>query len=212
MARGAAIEVRLNAESPAAGFRPETGTIAAITPPPGLRFETGVAAGSQVTAFYDSMIAKLIASGADRAEAVRRLQTGIAELAVFGLPTNQLFLRDIAAHPNFIAGHLTTRFLDEAFPGGWRPDAPVRDAECIAASCAWMLRAAEHAPPHLGPMVVPRRLPHSRPRRATRPDHALPYAPANRNGPSPSRAPPVVTASPSTQPHTMPKRLNPAMS
>ncbi len=150
-ASGAAIEVRLNAESPGASFRPETGTIGAITAPQGLRFETGVAAGSAVTAFYDSMIAKLIARGADRAEAVRRLQTGLDELAVFGLPTNQSFLRAVVANPDFVAGRLTTRFLDEAFPGGWRPQTTIRDADCIAASCGWMLQAGKDAPAHLGP-------------------------------------------------------------
>ena len=143
--RGAAIEIRVNAEAPGAGFRPEVGTIAALAAPAGqgLRFETGVADGSEVTPFYDSMIAKLIAHGEDRADAVRRLQTGLQDLAVFGVGTNQRFLQDVVAHPAFIEGRLTTRFLDEAFPGGWQPDGAPAAEDWMAAACAWMLAAAD---------------------------------------------------------------------
>ena len=152
---GSAIEVRLNAEAPGAGFRPEVGEIAGLVVPvgEGLRFDTGVETGSVVTPFYDSMLAKLIAHGADRLEAVRRLRAGLQGLAVFGVGTNQRFLQAVAACPEFVAGRLTTRFLDEAFPGGWQPQPSSGATERLAAVAAWMLRAAGSLP-ELGPWTT----------------------------------------------------------
>ncbi|MDT7952856.1 MAG: biotin carboxylase N-terminal domain-containing protein [Acetobacteraceae bacterium] len=122
--RGSAIELRLNAEDPAAGFRPQLGRILAYSAPsgPGLRVDSGVAVGSEVTPYYDSLLLKLIAHAPTRDAAVARLHAGLQRLVVLGVGTNQAFLRDVLRHPAF-DGVLTTGFITEAFPEGWRPPA-----------------------------------------------------------------------------------------
>jgi len=146
--RGAAIEARLNAEDPAHDYRPGTGTLLRFDAPrgEGIRVETGVEAGFVVTPHYDSMLAKVIAFAPDRTEAAARLTAALDRLVVLGVPCNQAFLRDILAHPAFRAGRLTTRFLEEVFPAGWRPadgDATlVRDA----AVAAWLASQDSTAP------------------------------------------------------------------
>jgi acetyl/propionyl-CoA carboxylase alpha subunit len=142
---GHAIEARLCAEDPAQAYRPGTGTILRFDPPQaaGLRADTGVEAGSEVTPHYDSLLAKLIAHGADRAKARDRLAGALDGLVALGVPTNQAFLADIVDQPAFRSGHLTTRFLEEAFPAGWH-DQP-SDAAELAAVAAWLAQAAEAA-------------------------------------------------------------------
>jgi 3-methylcrotonyl-CoA carboxylase alpha subunit len=114
-ARGWAIEVRLNAEDPAHDYAPQAGTLATFEVPraPGVRLDSGVRAGSVVPIFYDSMLAKIIVSGADRAGAIARLQTTLGQTRVTGLPTNLPLLRAIAADVTFAAGDTTTGFLEE---------------------------------------------------------------------------------------------------
>lgn len=120
--RGHAIEVRLNAERPDEGFLPATGRFLDVVPPRGLRFDSGVAAGSEVGTHYDSMLAKLIAHGADRDTARQRLIAGLEQLAMPGVAVNQAFLADCLRAPVFAEGHATTAFLEESFPDGWRPE------------------------------------------------------------------------------------------
>lgn len=119
-ARGAAIELRINAEDPAAGFRPQLGRISQYAAPegPGLRVDSGVREGSEVTPFYDSLLLKLIAHGPTRDAAVARLDAGLRHLVVLGVGTNQGFLRDVVRDPAF-NDVLTTGFIAEAFPNGW---------------------------------------------------------------------------------------------
>ncbi|MGD9864804.1 MAG: biotin carboxylase N-terminal domain-containing protein [Pseudodonghicola sp.] len=120
--RGHAIEVRINAERPGEGFLPTTGRFADVVAPEGLRFDSGVAAGSEVGTSYDSMLAKLIAHGPDRDSARRRLIAGLSDLAMPGVGTNQAFLADCLRAGDFAAGWATTDFLAESFPQGWAPD------------------------------------------------------------------------------------------
>jgi 3-methylcrotonyl-CoA carboxylase alpha subunit len=138
--RGAAIEARLNAEDPAEGYRPGTGTLLRFDPPggDGVRVDTGARAGTTITPHYDSLLAKIIASGTDRNEAVARLGTALERLVVLGVTTNQAFLRDIVGQPRFHAGELTTRFLDEAFPDGWRAATDMAALARDAAIAVWM--------------------------------------------------------------------------
>ena len=138
VARGSAIELRLNAEDPAAGFRPQLGRISAYSAPsgPGVRVDSGVGAGSEVTPYYDSLLLKLIAHAPTRDAAVARLDAGLQRLVVLGVGTNQGFLRDVIRHPAF-DGVLTTGFIAEAFPDGWRapvPSAGLLGAVAIAAA------------------------------------------------------------------------------
>ncbi len=116
--RGHAIEVRLYAEDPYTGFTPQVGVIARFDQEralqfPGIRIDSGVATGSQVTPFYDAMIAKIIAYGRTRGEATRRLQRAIAEAALFGLRTNARFLSDLLGSEEFQAATMYTSLLDE---------------------------------------------------------------------------------------------------
>jgi acetyl/propionyl-CoA carboxylase alpha subunit len=132
---GHAIEARIAAERADLGFQPVTGELAAVEAPRGLRFDTGVAAGSCVSLYYDSLLAKAVAHGADRSAALMRLVAGLSDLTLLGLPTTQAFLRDALGHPLFKDGKATTRFIETAFPGGWKPDPNelrlLRAAACV---------------------------------------------------------------------------------
>ncbi|HET7547043.1 MAG TPA: acetyl-CoA carboxylase biotin carboxylase subunit [Usitatibacter sp.] len=113
-AAGHAIEVRLCAESPANDFLPETGRIGLMRAPAtgdDVRLETGVREGDTVSVFYDPMIAKVVAWGADRAEAARRLQSALAEMEILGVKTNLALLERVARHPAFLAGETDTAFI-----------------------------------------------------------------------------------------------------
>lgn len=121
MPRGHAIEVRLNAERPDQGFIPATGQVIDLVAPRGLRLDTGVAPGSEISVHYDSMIAKLIAHGPTREDARARLLSGLESLALPGIATNQAFLADCLRAPAFMEAGATTGFLAENFGGGWQP-------------------------------------------------------------------------------------------
>ncbi|MDB5027876.1 MAG: Carbamoyl-phosphate synthase chain ATP-binding [Candidatus Eremiobacteraeota bacterium] len=113
--RGWAIEARLNAEDPAHDFLPQSGTIAAFDVPraPGVRLDAGFRAGSEVPVYYDSMLAKIIVWGTDRAAAIARMDATLRETRVAGVATNLPLLRAIVADEAYRAGDTTTSFLDE---------------------------------------------------------------------------------------------------
>jgi len=113
--RGAAVEVRLYAEDPRS-FLPQAGRVETLRLPSSVRVDTGVAEGDEVGTSYDPMIAKLIASGATRDEALDRLTAALAETEVGGVTTNLPFLRWLVRHPTFRAGEATTAFLVEHPP------------------------------------------------------------------------------------------------
>lgn len=113
--RGHAIEVRLYAEDPNQGFLPSTGTLAQFNEPvgPGIRVDSGIATGDEVTQFYDPLIAKLIVYAENRAAAIARLQNAMARIVVLGVTTNSSLLMAIAAHPAYSEGQTYTSFLEE---------------------------------------------------------------------------------------------------
>jgi acetyl/propionyl-CoA carboxylase alpha subunit len=113
--RGAAVEVRLYAEDPRT-FLPQTGRIERLRLPTSVRVESAVAEGDEIALAYDPMIAKLIASGADRAQAFDRLAAALDETEVVGPVTNLPFLRWLAVHPAVRAGETTTAFLSDHPP------------------------------------------------------------------------------------------------
>jgi 3-methylcrotonyl-CoA carboxylase alpha subunit len=117
--RGWSIEARLNAEDPAHDFLPQSGTLAAFDVPraPGVRVDSGFRAGSEVPVYYDSMLAKIIVWGADRAAAIARMSETLRETTVAGIATNLPLLRAIAGDAAYRAGDTTTSFLDERMPG-----------------------------------------------------------------------------------------------
>jgi 3-methylcrotonyl-CoA carboxylase alpha subunit len=113
--RGHAIEVRIYAEDPAHNFLPSTGSIQLFQLPegPGVRVDSGIAKGDEISQFYDPMIAKLIVYGEDRPAAIARLQHTLARSAIAGVITNSSLLQAISNHPAFQAGHTHTSFLEE---------------------------------------------------------------------------------------------------
>jgi 3-methylcrotonyl-CoA carboxylase alpha subunit len=112
--RGHAIEVRLYAEDPANGYLPSTGEVLVFEPPraPGVRVDTGITAGSEVSVHYDPMLAKLIVVAEDRPAAIERLRAALDAFAVLGVATNTRLLRAIADNADFQAGNATTAFLE----------------------------------------------------------------------------------------------------
>jgi acetyl/propionyl-CoA carboxylase alpha subunit len=114
-ARGWAIEARINAEDPANAYLPAIGTITRFDTPsgPGVRLDAGVRAGSNVSIYYDSMLAKLIAYGPDRTSAVERLTAALENFRIEGVRTNVPLLLRIARDVTFRAGYTTTAFLTE---------------------------------------------------------------------------------------------------
>ena len=111
LAGGHAIEVRLCAEDPLQGFLPQTGRVALWRAPEALRVEHALESGLEISPFYDSMAAKLIAHGATREEALRLLRKQLDACLLFGVPTNQDFLLAALAHREFEAGRATTGFI-----------------------------------------------------------------------------------------------------
>ena len=113
--RGHAIECRLNAEDPSRNFMPSPGVIQRYIMPggPGVRVDSAVHQGSVIPPFYDSMFAKLITRGADRAQAVARMRAALDELEIEGVATNVDLLRAILNDPHFEEGRLSTRFIEE---------------------------------------------------------------------------------------------------
>jgi acetyl/propionyl-CoA carboxylase alpha subunit len=127
--RGHAVEVRLYAEDPRS-FLPQAGRIERLRLPSGVRVDAGVEEGDEVALAYDPMIAKLIAHGPTRAEALARLRDALDETEVAGVVTNLPFLRWLAAHPALRAGETTTAFLVDhpplSDPPSRLPEAPWR--------------------------------------------------------------------------------------
>ena len=131
--RGCAIEARVCAENPAAGFAPEIGALVGYREPrgEGVRVDSGVRSGSQVTPYYDSMLAKVIAHADDRPTAARRLATALDDTVLLGVHSNLGFLADLLRHDHF-AQVLSTHYIERAFPAGWQPRAD--DGLAIAAA------------------------------------------------------------------------------
>lgn len=119
---GHAIEARLYAEDPYAGFAPQTGPVLLFRPEaaarPGIRIDAGIAEGGCVTPFYDPMVAKVIAHGRDRADAIRRLRAALEDAPLLGPTTNGRFLRDLLDHEAFRNATMHTTLLDEWHENG----------------------------------------------------------------------------------------------
>ncbi|MGL4339550.1 MAG: pyruvate carboxylase [Rhodoglobus sp.] len=114
--RGAALQCRITTEDPASGFRPDTGKITTYRSPggAGIRLDGGtVAAGAQISPYFDSMLVKMICRGRNFAEAVTRARRGLAEFRLRGVTTNIPFLQAVLDDPDFIAGDVSTPFIEE---------------------------------------------------------------------------------------------------
>lgn len=119
---GHAIEARVNAESPAHGFMPTPGTLTVWAAPEGadVRVDTACFPGWTITPYYDSLLAKVVARGEDRASAIDRLRSALAHLRVEGVDTNVAFARDVLDEPDVRAGNVHTRWLEDVFMPNWR--------------------------------------------------------------------------------------------
>ena len=124
--RGHAIECRVYAEDPAGGFLPSTGKLLQFIEPrgPGIRVDSGFTTGSEVTHFYDPLLAKLIVHAEDRSSAIQRMQAALKEFVVHGVVTNIDFLQAVLAHPDFQQGKVTTRWVETTMESDGLPLEP----------------------------------------------------------------------------------------
>jgi 3-methylcrotonyl-CoA carboxylase alpha subunit len=154
--RGWAIETRIYAEDPANHMLPSTGTITVWNPPegPGIRVDAGVHAGSEVSVFYDPMLAKLIVWGENRSVAIERLTQALQDFAIGGIRANVPLLLWIARDEAYRAGDTTTSFLAERLDESIFSAPHEISADALAASAAAMLRNGK-APWRIGGVGIP---------------------------------------------------------
>jgi 3-methylcrotonyl-CoA carboxylase alpha subunit len=134
--RGHAIECRLYAEDAANHFLPATGRLLRFIEPrgPGVRVDTGVTTGDEISLYYDPMIAKLIVHAEDRPAALRKLQAALRETVLLGITTNWQFLQDVLRHPTFQSGEAHTTWVDEEYAGWQAPQCELPPEVLIAAA------------------------------------------------------------------------------
>ena len=115
--KGHAVEVRLYAEDPRNNFMPQTGQVRLWDYPEraGIRMDHGIQTGQEISPFYDPMIAKVIACGDSRPEAIRRLASAVQDTQLLGMNNNKLFLQNVLRHEVFSAGEATTAFIEQHF-------------------------------------------------------------------------------------------------
>ncbi|MES2104299.1 MAG: biotin carboxylase N-terminal domain-containing protein [Pseudomonadota bacterium] len=140
--KGHAIEARLYAEDPYADFAPQTGEIAWWQPDharsqAGIRIDDGIRTGSVISPFYDAMVAKVIAHGSDRADAIRRLTAALEDAPLLGLRNNGRFLRDLINHEDFRQAKMTTTLLDT-----WSAQGEALLVRPVAGDEAWCVAGA----------------------------------------------------------------------
>ncbi len=133
---GWAVEARVCAESPLRGFLPSTGRLKAYRPPEistHVRLDSGVVEGSEISMYYDPLIAKLVTWGKDRASAMDAMREAVDQFHIRGIETNLSFIASILRHPRFRAGDLTTHFIEEEYPDGFvaEPVAPDQLARLV---------------------------------------------------------------------------------
>jgi acetyl/propionyl-CoA carboxylase alpha subunit len=140
---GWAMEARLYAENPAAGFLPSIGPLTHFRLPSGVRVDSGMEEGGVVSSFYDPMIAKIIAAGPTRAAAAARLATACAEVEAWPIKTNAGFLVRTLSDPDFVAGDIDTSFIETRLD---RLVPPTEPTEAIVRSAASVRLARERDP------------------------------------------------------------------
>jgi propionyl-CoA carboxylase alpha chain len=134
---GWAMECRINAEDPFRGFLPSTGRLVKYIPPPetnGVRVDTGVYEGGEISMFYDSMIAKLIVHGTTRDQAIARMRDALNEFVIRGVASNISFQAALMQHPRFVSGDFNTGLIAEQYPKGFNAaDVPHDDPAMLVA-------------------------------------------------------------------------------
>ncbi len=151
--RGHAIECRITSESPFDGFLPATGRVSELVLPggPGVRWDGGIARGSEIGLHYDPLLGKLITGGSDRPSAIRRMRRALAEFRIAGVSTSAPLLARIMEEPDFLGGRLSTAYLAE-HPELFTADVPAaeRDAMVAAAALLEHQRRRGRAAPRIG--------------------------------------------------------------
>ena len=141
---GWAIECRINAEDPLRNFLPSTGRLVRYLPPPeaegAVRVDTGVQEGGEIPVHYDPMIAKLIAHGASRSQAIARMRDALNAFVIRGVSSNIAFQAALMQHPRFLAGDFDTGFMNEEYPEGFSAAALVHDDPLLLAAVAAFAR------------------------------------------------------------------------
>ncbi len=140
---GHAMEVRLYAEDPAQGFLPQTGDVLRWDPATGVRIDHGVIEGQRISPFYDPMLGKIIAHGATREEARRKLLRAVEDTVLLGVATNQPLLADLLKHPDFVGGDFSTGFIAEHFRE-IPPLTPSTEQLALAAALFYQHSANQH--------------------------------------------------------------------
>ncbi len=139
---GWAMEARVYAEDPYRNFMPSIGRLTRYIPPaegPNVRVDTGVYEGGEISMYYDPMIAKLCSYGPVRELAISNMRQALDEYYIRGLSHNIPFLAALMAHPRFVKGELTTNFIAEEYPDGFRTeDLPVEDPRLLVAVAAFV--------------------------------------------------------------------------
>ncbi|BDD10549.1 acetyl/propionyl-CoA carboxylase subunit alpha [Fulvitalea axinellae] len=143
--KGHALELRLYAEDPTSGYLPQSGLLEVFEPFVGenVRWDTGFRSGSEISVYYDPMLAKMTTYGADRESAIRKALKALASTALFGPPTNKDFLGRVIDHPDFRSGDLHTKFLDERpeLAKGTEPSSDrLEISACVATLFFWKKR------------------------------------------------------------------------
>jgi 3-methylcrotonyl-CoA carboxylase alpha subunit len=144
--RGHALECRVYAEDPENGDLPSAGRVLHLVAPegPGIRFDSGVAPGSDVGVHYDPMLAKVIACGRDRNESIGRMRAALSRIVLLGVGTNLGRLQEVLEHPAFRAGELHTGFIEEHLHASSKPSSP--PAEAIAAAVGALQQTGAGSP------------------------------------------------------------------
>ena len=140
---GHAMEVRLYAEDPAQGFLPQTGEVLRWDPATAVRVDHGVLEGQRISPFYDPMLGKIIAHGATREEARRKLLRAVEDTVLLGVQTNQRLLADLLKHADFVDGHFSTGFIAKHFSDIPRQKA-TQEQIALAAALFYQHSAGQH--------------------------------------------------------------------
>lgn len=140
---GHAMEVRLYAEDPAQGFLPQTGDVLRWQPAADVRVDHGVLEGQRISPFYDAMLGKIIAHGATREEARRKLLRAVQDTLLLGVTSNQRLLAEVLEHPDFIRGDFSTGFIPRYF-NAIAPYPATDEQLAVAAALLYRHSAARH--------------------------------------------------------------------